>query len=207
MFLTAIEPGTNNELLELQTRFSQSTGAYFAIDIFGCSNDKLEIKWAFNKERHGGKYVFNRNSQTLPVNFMGKIDHSSLAGDEYSIFINPSLTEVLGTTTAEATAMGKWVIIPHHPSNSFFEQFPNCLLYRSRNQFVSVLKYAMGNDPPPLSEELACFLSWEVATLRCVSAAAIPKRDAAREERLRRLKEDRKSLKKAFSGIFLQKDD
>jgi hypothetical protein len=196
-----------NELLELQTRFSNSTGSYFAIDIFGCGNDELEIKRAFNKDRHNGNYVFNRNNQKLPVNFMGKIDHSSLAGDEYSIFINPSLTEVLCTTTAEAVAMGKWVIIPHHSSNSFFEQFPNCLLYHSRNQFVRVLKYATRNDPPPLPEELACLLSWEVATLRCISASAIPKRDAAREERLRRLKEDRKSLKKAISGIFLQKDD
>jgi hypothetical protein len=197
-----------NALLELESRFRQSTGCYFAIDIFGTGNDELEIKRAFNKERHTDNYVFkslNKDCQRLPVNFMGKTDHASLAGDDYSIFINPSLTEVLCTTTAEAIAMGKFVIIPSHPSNYFFEQFPNCLVYRSRKEFVSLLKDAMTNDPPPLPEDLANLLSWEMATRRCVCAAAVPKRDAIREERLRRLKEE-KSLKKAISGIF-QKED
>eukprot|EP00804_Cyclotella_cryptica_P001736 CCRYP_009098-RB/>CCRYP_009098-RB protein AED:0.03 eAED:0.03 QI:517/1/1/1/0.66/0.75/4/2715/734 len=198
-----------NELLELESRFRQSTGSYFAIDIFGTGNDELEIKRAFNKERHNDNYVFkslNKDCQRLPVNFMGKTDHASLAGDEYSIFINPSLTEVLCTTTAEAIAMGKFVIIPSHPSNVFFEQFPNCLMYRSRREFVSILKDAMINDPPPLPEDLANLLSWEMATLRCVSAAAVPKRDAVREDRLRRVKEEKRSLTKAISGIF-QKED
>lgn len=197
-----------NELLELESRFRQSTGCYFAIDIFGTGNDELEIKRAFNKERHADNYVFkslNKDCQRLPVNFMGKTDHASLAGNDYSIFVNPSFTEVLCTTTAEAIAMGKFVIIPAHPSNYFFEQFPNCRVYRSRKEFVTLLKDAMTNDPPPLPEDLANLLSWEMATRRCVCAAAVSKRDAIREERLRRWKEE-KSLKKAISGIF-QKED
>ena len=46
----------------------------------------------------------------LPAQFLEKLDHSSLAGDKYSIFINPSFTEVLCTTTAKAIAMGKWAV-------------------------------------------------------------------------------------------------
>jgi len=194
-----------SEMLELQSQFYKCTGKYFAIDVFGTGNDEAEIKRAFNKDRFTEGYfgALNSKKEKLPVNFMGKTDHTNLAGDDYSIFINPSVTEVLCTTTAEAVAMNKFVIIPSHPSNIFFEQFPNCLIYRSQKEFVSRLNYAMTNEPPPLPEELVHILSWEMATYRCIDAAAVPKRDAAREDRLWRLKKERKkSIKKAISGIF-----
>lgn len=177
-------------LLELEFYYRQKTGNYFECEIFGSGPDEEEIKRAFQK---------GQGDQPLPVKFLGRADHSSLAGDEF-VFVNPSLTEVLATTTAEAIAMGKFVIIPSHSSNEFFEQFPNCLTYRNRREFVSLLKYAMRNEPPPLSEELAYLLSWEAATMRCVSAAAVPKRDAARHERLVRTKESK--ITKTLSGLF-----
>jgi digalactosyldiacylglycerol synthase len=153
------------------------------------SSTDLHKKWS------GGRRL------RLPANFKGKVDHSALAGDEYSIFVNPSLTEVLCTTTAEAIAMGKWAIVPSHPSNAFFVQFPNCLPYRNRREFVSTLRYALNNDPPHLSEELSSLLSWEAATARCVSAAAISKREESRNCRLFRAKEE-KTLKKTLSGLM-----
>ncbi len=196
-------------LLELETYYCRKTGDYFGIDIYGSGPDEEEIKRAFNggpSEKGSGGIVYSfmgssRQQQPLPVNFMGRLDHSKLAGDFYSVFVNPSLTEVLCTTTAEAIAMGKWVVIPSHPSNTFFEQFPNCLMYRNRRGFVSQLKTALENDPPPLSDEQAQLLSWDAATMRVVTAAAVSERDAARSQRITRTKEGT-VLKKAISGFF-----
>lgn len=109
----------------------------------------------------------------LDMPFRGPLDHAELAYTQ-KIFVNPSTSEVLCTTSAEALAMGKFVIIPSHPSNDFFAQFPNCLTYASKEEFVGELYYAMTHAPEPLSEEFAYALSWEAATQRLMSAACIP---------------------------------
>jgi digalactosyldiacylglycerol synthase len=125
----------------------------------------------------------------LPVTFRGRLDHALIDEERttpYKVFVNPSVSEVLCTVTAEAIAMGnKFVIIPHHPSNDFFEQFPNCLLYHSDAEFVSHLQYAQSNDPVPLSTVHRALLTWEGATKRLVQAACISHREAARRDRLK----------------------
>ena len=51
----------------------------------------------------------------IPARFTGVVDHIALRGiPERYIFLNMSKSEVLCTTTAEALAMGKFVIIPKH---------------------------------------------------------------------------------------------
>jgi len=207
-----------DHLLDLQTCFRERTGDHFEVDIFGSGPDEDEIKRAFagseeeDEESSSGGILQSwskwggssgsSHRQSIPANFLGRVDHSSLAGDAYSIFINPSLTEVLCTTTAEAIAMHKWAIIPSHPSNDFFIQFPNCLPYRNRREFVTTLRYAMNNDPPELSDELSNLLSWEAATTRCVEAAAISRRDAARSERILNAKLSPSGMKKTLSGLW-----
>lgn len=109
----------------------------------------------------------------IPANFVGPKDHAALKFTSHKIFVNPSITEVLCTTSAEALAMGKFVILPRHPSNEFFYQFPNCLAYKDMDEFVSHMKYAMNNDPPPMSPELAYTFTWEAAMDRLVKSSSI----------------------------------
>jgi len=78
--------------------------------------------------------------------------------------------------------MGKFVIIPHHPSNMFFLQFPNCLAYRDKFEFVANLRWALTHEPEPLSPELAHVFTWEAATERLMKAAAVTYREAWERE-------------------------
>jgi hypothetical protein len=92
--------------------------------------------------------------------------------------VNPSTSEVLCTTSAEALAMGKFVILPSHPSNDFFAQFPNCLTYTTKEEFVGFLYYALTHSPVPLTKEYSYALTWQAATERLMAAASIPTREA-----------------------------
>ncbi len=119
----------------------------------------------------------------IPATFPGRVDHSGLK-ESYKIFVNPSISEVLCTTTAEALAMGKFAIIPVHPSNAFFYQFPNCLAYRNKFEFVANLRWALTHEPEPLTPELAREFSWEAATDRLIDASAITWKEAREREKL-----------------------
>jgi hypothetical protein len=147
--------------------------------------------------------------QPIPASFPGRVDHGILR--DHKIFVNPSISEVLCTTTAEALAMNKFVIIPVHPSNTFFLQFPNCLAYRNKFEFVASLRWALTHDPEPLTEEQARKFTWEAATERLVGASAITWREAQERERLGLAKLDERiawfhnELGKGVTGDMLRK--
>ena len=146
------------ELFELMAYVTARTGKCFDVDIYGQGPHAQEIQEYAKKG-------------SLPVTFHGTKDHSILT--DYKVFVNPSVSEVLCTTIVEALAMGKWVVCPKHPSNVFFEQFPNCLTYTNEEQFAANVYWALSNEPKPLSPELRYKLSWEAATDRLLSASKI----------------------------------
>lgn len=94
------------------------------------------------------------------------------------MFVNPSVSEVLCTTTFEALAMGKFVIIPYHESNKFFLQFQNCLSYKDKWEFAANLRWALTHEPEPLSAELSRIFTWEAAIDRLIQSSAITRRMA-----------------------------
>ncbi len=111
-----------NSLMDLMKYAEESAGLKVKVDMYGGGPNKDE---ASAKSAKMG----------LDMPFHGPIDHSELAWT-HKVFVNPSLSEVLCTTVAEALAMGKFVVVPSHPSNDFFAQFPNCLPYSNKEEFV-----------------------------------------------------------------------
>eukprot|EP00588_Corethron_pennatum_P013782 CAMPEP_0194274728 /NCGR_PEP_ID=MMETSP0169-20130528/7741_1 /TAXON_ID=218684 /ORGANISM="Corethron pennatum, Strain L29A3" /LENGTH=513 /DNA_ID=CAMNT_0039018003 /DNA_START=1 /DNA_END=1539 /DNA_ORIENTATION=+ len=198
-----------DKMMHLQHFYRKVTGKYFDLDVIGDGPDLEEIKRAYlgrstnKKEEEAQAKELAEGTKhpnlfdgfdlpktirelvckaPIPTRFLGRKDHfEATAGDKYTVFINPSVTEVLCTTTAEALAMGKFAVIPAHPSNSFFAEFPNCLPYASDVEFAAALGWALGHDPEPLSEELARAFTWEAATERFVVSAAV----TVRQERAR----------------------
>ena len=123
---------------ELGEAMARVDGALPTVHTYGSGRDAQQIREAVDA---GG----------LPVVVHAGTDHASEELRGYRVFVNPSTSEVLCTATAEALAMGKRVLIPRHPSNAFFAQFGNAVLYEERAQLVPLLRTALATPPAPLS--------------------------------------------------------
>uniref|UniRef100_A0A0G4HM89 digalactosyldiacylglycerol synthase n=1 Tax=Chromera velia CCMP2878 TaxID=1169474 RepID=A0A0G4HM89_9ALVE len=148
------------QLIEFLSKYRDRKGESVEIDVFGNGDDFEEIS-DLAKE-------MNVRASMRPGT-----DHAECG--EYKLFVNPSTSEVLCTTTAEALAMGKFVLIPKHPSNTFFEKFSNCLTYETEEEFFEKLEFALKNDPAILKPEERYAFSWEAACERFAQAALVPK--------------------------------
>ncbi|OEL35658.1 Digalactosyldiacylglycerol synthase 1, chloroplastic [Dichanthelium oligosanthes] len=149
------------ELIDLFTK-QKSDLEGFKLDIYGNGEDSHEVQSAARK-------------LNLNLNFHKGRDHADDSLHGYKVFINPSISDVLCTATAEALAMGKFVICADHPSNDFFRSFPNCLTYKTSEDFVARVKEAMTRDPQPLTAEQRYNLSWEAATQRFMEHSELKK--------------------------------
>ncbi|XP_077235617.1 UDP-Glycosyltransferase superfamily protein [Tasmannia lanceolata] len=149
------------ELIDLLSKHKNDLDG-FKLDVYGNGEDSLEVQSAAKKLE-------------LNLNFLKGIDHADDSLHSYKVFINPSVSDVLCTATAEALAMGKFVICADHPSNEFFRAFPNCLTYKTSEDFVARVKEAMANEPRPLTPEQIYNLSWEAATERFMEYSELDK--------------------------------
>jgi len=121
---------------------------------------------------------FEWRRHPIPAKFPGVIDHAQLKNVPHKIFLNPSTSEVLCTTTAEALAMNKFAIIPKHPSNTFFLQFTNCLAYETLEECADKMEWALKNTPTLLSEEERRKFTWEAATERLLESSIVTVKQA-----------------------------
>lgn len=123
------------------------------IDCFGGGTSKEEIM-GFCAERG------------LQLNAQPATTNPSEALAPYRAFVNCSRSEGLCTTSMESLAMGKWLVIPRHPSNEFFYDFENCLPYSSSDEFAQAIARCVHELPQPLSVSERKRLSWQGATER-----------------------------------------
>jgi hypothetical protein len=122
------------------------------------------------------RYEWRRHP--IPAKFPGVVDHAQLKNMPHKIFLNPSTSEVLCTTTAEALAMNKYVIIPNHPSNEFFMQFTNCLSYDTLDECANKMAWALHNTPTLLTEDEKRQFTWEAATERLMESSLVTVKEA-----------------------------
>jgi digalactosyldiacylglycerol synthase len=151
------------QLVELMEDHTARTGEKMVVDFFGAGPDLPAVKARV------------RSSPALSaVGLHGVVvQHHSEYLQRYKVFVNPSMSDVVCTATAEALAMGKFVVCLKHPSNEFFSTFENCLIYETPQQFSAQVAYALTHEPAPLSADDAYRLSWEAATERFYDAALL----------------------------------
>ena len=83
---------------------------------------------------------------------------------QYKTLVNLSESERFCTSTAEALAMGKFAVIPDHPSNQFFKRFKNARFYSNEDEAVQHIRQTERLTPE--SDPLLQELTWPEANKR-----------------------------------------
>ncbi|XP_065864717.1 digalactosyldiacylglycerol synthase 2, chloroplastic isoform X1 [Euphorbia lathyris] len=140
----------------------ESELAGLEVDLYGSGEDSDQIQEA-------------AKALELVIQVNPGRDHADPVFHDYKVFLNPSTTDVVCTTTAEALAMGKIVVCANHPSNEFFKQFPNCRTYSTSIEFVEATSKALAEQPNELTDAQRYALSWEAATQRFLHVVELDK--------------------------------
>jgi digalactosyldiacylglycerol synthase len=142
-------------------------GAAFAspppVDAYGTGDDSAAFAAAAAAAR-------------APITLAPGRDHLDPALRRYRVFVNPSTSDVVATTSAEALALGRWLVCPVHACNAFFAPFAACLRYGTDAEFAAQLTRALAEPPPRLSRAERASLTWAAATRRFLDAAQPPRR-------------------------------
>lgn len=119
-----------------------------AVDVVIESAQRLEIPMDIYGEGPDQK-AMEKQAQAIkaPVTFMGPSFSPWLDIEPYRVFFNPSLSEVLCTTTAEALVAGRHVVIPACPANTPFYDLPNVHVYQDESGIEDALKAALASLP------------------------------------------------------------
>lgn len=115
-----------------------------SIDIFGDGPDQDAIR----------RMAADSGS---PVRFLGPTASPWEVMRDYRVFFNPSLSEVLCSTTAEALVAGRHVVLPECPANQPFADLPNVHFYRTEDEAVQALRHAMTAPVQPPDKARARF--------------------------------------------------
>lgn len=173
------------ELIDLLAKHKNDLDG-FKLDVYGNGEDAHEVQSTAKR-------------LDLNLNFLRGRDHADDSLHGYKVFINPSISDVLCTATAEALAMGKFVVCAEHPSNEFFRSFPNCLTYTTSEDFIAKVKKALESEPQPLTPEERYNLSWEAATQRFIDYSELNKVLNNTEDGAKFSRNNRKIVKKSVS--------
>ncbi len=101
---------------------------------------------------------------------IGRYSHIPHGLSVVQLFINPCTSDVVATTTAEALASGKWVLVEDLPCNTFFAQFPNCLMYTDAAEFSEKLEQALATEPARMDDETLGWVRWLGINVCCMYA-------------------------------------
>jgi len=155
----------------------------------GTTRRRVKID-CFGSGQDAGAVKSEADAKGIPMQMYAGRDHGDPLFRKYKVMVNTSMSEVVCTCAAEALAMGKFVVCADHPSNEFFKQFSNCLIFdpNKPQDFNDKLQYALKHEPAALSDAERHALSWEAATDRFLNVASSEVREAQRRKDLKESK-------------------
>ncbi len=86
---------------------------------------------------------------SAPLRFLGATTAPWERLGDYRVFLNPSLSEVLCTATAEALVAGRHVVLSDCPANEPFRRYPNTHFFATAEEAADALERAMAEPPLP----------------------------------------------------------